>query len=94
MSMMAGSATRVRDDRPATDKANGLVSKVGNLFARVRDLHERLGYGSDLRANAVEKMKGYDAPPAPMPLLHDSLDEASVTVDRINELLDTIGQRL
>lgn len=94
MSMMAGSATRVRDDRSATEKASSVAGKVSNLLSRVRDLNERLGCGSDLRANAVDKMKGYDTAPAPMPLLHDSLDEASATVDRINEVLDTIGQRL
>ena len=94
MSMMAGIATRVRDDRSATEKASSVAGKVSNLLSRVNDLKERLGCGSGLLANAVEKMKGYDAPPAPMPLLHDSLDEASATVDRINEVLDTIGQRL
>lgn len=92
--MMAGSAVRVRDDRSATEKASGVAGKVSNLLSRVNDLKERLGCGSDLRANAVDTMRGRDTVPAPMPLLHDSLDEASATVDRVNEVLDIIGQRL
>lgn len=94
MGMMPQASMRVRDDRAATEKASNLASKASSLLARACDLNRRLGSGADIKANAVDKLTGYDAPPAPMPLLHDSLDEASATLERINEMLDIIGQRL
>lgn len=80
--------TAVRDDRTATDKADTLANKVNNLQQRVRDMNARLGRSNDIReaVNATGT-----APPRPQRLLHDALDEASATVDAINEALDKMG---
>ena len=94
MSVAVGGEMRTRDDRSATEKADGLANQVNGLMARVSELNARLVRGSDPKGTVCGGQFGGPPVPAPMRMLHDSLDEAADAVVRINNALDTLGQRL